>query len=195
MAWTLPFAEHRSFPPLFLFPPTHRVTRVVMLFQPLAGRITPLSLALLLTQLFPGGHGSLPLVLTTWPFSNATAAGRWTRWLRLHFHSGVAGLSLLARATWRRSRHRSQISSWFRIHVTCGLTDKAEDCCSGNDLRHTTILSPTLKPFHLSLCLHCWDQKNRPLNYFKKCPFSGDCCHRSQEQGVIKQWYGVFGTK
>lgn len=45
-----------------------------MLCQPFAGKITPLSLVLVMTHLFQRGHGSLPLVLTTWPFRNATAA-------------------------------------------------------------------------------------------------------------------------
>lgn len=101
----------------FFFFPTHQVTRVVMLFQSFAGKITPLSLVLVLTQLFQRGHGSLPLVVTTWPFGNATAAGRrtqrrhlpWRRWTRSP-----------AQATWPRSRHRTQIG--FRIRATCRLT-------------------------------------------------------------------------
>lgn len=68
---------------VFFSPSLTKSRRVVMRFQPLAGKIPPLSLALslalLLTQLVHSGRGSrLPLVVTTWPFRTATETGRRT---------------------------------------------------------------------------------------------------------------------
>lgn len=39
-------------------------------------------MSLSLTLLFPIGHASLPLIINTWPFANATAAGKDIRSLR-----------------------------------------------------------------------------------------------------------------
>lgn len=146
MAWTLPFAEHRC---LFVFCfSTHQVTRVVMLFQPFAGKITPLSLVLVLTQLFQRGHGSLPLVLTTWPFGNATAAGK---------EDSTVPLSLVSLDPLSRSGHMTSLAASY--------TNQFQDSCRlSTDWQGTHIvvwanpnplfLQPVnSNPFHSNMCV------------------------------------------